>query len=173
MRNILLLTMVFYAISGCKSQQLNNGRSNADNSPVKAQFVAALPRIVIYKTTRDYSHNVPVLLTDDKTRIVSYPHPTDLFSGDKLALPSLLHDGYLLDNRGIHKNVAFLKYTYEEYSKRKDAPSLEELEKNIIDKDPLLELWDCGDKNSYTDLQTQLNDWIDKNMLPERCKRIK
>lgn len=173
MRNILLLTMVFCAIWGCKSQQINNGKSIAENSPAKTQFVAALPRVVIYKTVRDYSHNVPVLLSDDKTRIISYPHPIDLFLGDNLALPAQLSKGYWLDNRGIQKNVAFLKYTYEDYSKRKDAPSLEELEKNILDKDPLIELWDCGEKTNFTDLQKQVNQWIDRNLLYEKFKRIK
>jgi len=160
-------------MSGCKSQQQNNSRSVASKPPVKTQFVAALPHIVIYKTANDYGNNVPVLLSDDKTQIVSYPHPTDLFFGENLALPAQLNNGYLLDNRGIAKNVAFLKYTYEEYEKLKDVPTLHELQRNIIDKDPLTELWDCGKKTNFTDLQKQLNDWIDKNLLHEKCKRIR
>jgi hypothetical protein len=173
MKKILLLSIVFCALSGCKSQQLNNGRAIAEKPSGEKEFIATLPHIVIYKTRNDYRHNVPVLLSEDKALIVSYPHPSDLLLGDKPALPSVLHKGYLLDNRGIQKNVAFLKYTYEEYSKLKDVPSLEELQKNIIDTNPLTELWDCGECSNFTDLQKQLNEWIDKGMLPEKFKRIK
>lgn len=160
-------------MSACKSYQLNNNRSVVSKPPVKTHFVAALPHIVIYKTTKDYSHNVPVLLSDDKMQIISYPHPTDLFFGENLALPTLLSNSYLLDNKGVGKNVAFLRFTYEEYSKLKDAPTLEELYSNIIDKEPLTELWDCGVKSNYADLQKQLNEWIDKNLLSEKCKQIR
>lgn len=165
--------MAVFTILGCKSQQLNTTGSAVNEAPVKSQFVAALPHIVIYKTTKDYSHNVPVILSDDKTQIVSYPHPSDLIFDNRLALPSALNNGYLLDNRGIQKNVAFLKYTYEEYSKLKDVPPLQDLYKAIIDKDPLTELWDCGSKATYADVQKQLNESIDKNLLSEKFKRIK
>ena len=172
MKNIVILSMAIFTIFGCKSQQLNN-KVSVTEPPVKEQFVAALSRIVIYKTTKDYKYNVPVILSDDKTRIVSYPHPSDLIFDNRLALPSALNKGYLLDNRGIQKNVAFLKYTYEEYSKLKDVPALQELYSDIINKDPLTELWNCGTKASFTDLQKQLNESIDKNLLPEKFKRIK
>jgi hypothetical protein len=173
MKNIILFSIVIFTISGCKSYQHNNNRSVVSEPLVKTQFPAALPHIVIYKTTNDYSHKVPVLLSDDKMHIISYPHPTDLIFSKNLALPTLLHGGYYLDNKGIGKNVAFLKFTYEEYSKLKDVPTLEELYNNIIDKDPLTELWDCGEKANFTDIQKLLNKWIDKNLLPEKCKQIR
>ena len=141
--------------------------------PEKSQFVAALPHIVIYKTSKDYRHNVPVLLSDDKMQIVSYPHPSDLFFNENLALPSPLNNGYFLDNRGINQNVAFLKYTYEEYTSLANAPSLTELYESIIDKNPLLELWYCGEKTDDNDLQKTLNELIENNKLAEKCRRIK
>lgn len=160
---------------GCKVQQKGNNEmgNNASTKLAPQPFVAAQARVVIYKTTKDYSNNVPVTLSNDKTTIVSYPHPTDLVLGENLALPAPLHNGYLLDNRGINKNVAFLKYTYSEYSKMKEVPTLQELQRNIIDKDPLTELWDCGPKANFTDVQQQLNEWIDKGILAEKCKRIR
>lgn len=160
---------------GCKSQQINSVRS-ADNASTQVSpqpFGMAQAHIVIYKTIKDYHNNVPVILSDDKKQIISYPHPTDLFLGRNLAIPTQLHNGYLLDNRGIQKNVAFLKFTYEEYSKLKNVPSLQDLMVSIIDKDPLTELWYCGKKTNYTDLQVQLNEWIDKNLISVNCKRIK
>lgn len=176
MKQISLILMLILSISGCKTQQKSSENTNTDHSATQIApkpFVAALPHVVIYKTTKNYSQNVPVILLKDKMQIVSYPHPSDLYYNGKFALPEVLHNGYLLDNRGINKNVAFLKYTYKEYSKFTDAPTLDELFKNIIDKEPLIELWDCGKQANFTDLQKQLNEMIDKNQLIEKCKRVK
>ena len=175
MKKIILFSVIILAMFGCKTQQNKGSGDTVNRVPAKPalQFVSALPHVVIYKTTKDYTQNVPVTLSEDKSQIISYPHPTDLFIGEKLALPAQLHNGYLLDNRGIGKNVAFLKFTYAEYSKFREVPTLEELYKNIIDKNPLTELWDCGKKANFTDLEEQLNEWIDKNLLTEKCKQIK
>lgn len=173
MRNITLFLIIILAMLGCKMQQDNNNKEANNIVATTPQFVSALPHIVIYKTTKDYSHNVPVMLSEDKSQIVSYPDPSDLFFGENLALPTQLHNSYLLDNRGINKNVAFLKYTYKEYSKLPTIPTLKELYENIIDKDPLTELWDCGTKVNFQDLEKQLNEWIDKNLLAEKCRQIK
>ena len=173
MKNVILFSIVILVMAGCKSKQQNNGNSVESKPPVNNQSVAALPHAIIYKTTKDYTNNVPVNLSEDKTKIVSYPHPSDLFIGKDLALPTQLQNRYLLDNRGIGKNVAFLKYTYEEYSQLKDVPTIQELQDNIIDKNPLTELWDCGVKTNTSDMQSELNDWIDKDLLLEKCKRLK
>lgn len=174
MKHIILSSIIILTMFGCKMQHSKSKETvNKVSTTQKSQFVSALPHIVIYKTTKDYRHNVPVTLSEDKSQIVAYPHPTDLFVGENLALPTQLNNGYLLDNRGIGKNVAFLKFTYEEYSKLQALPSLIELYENIIDKDPLTELWDCGIKANFTDLKKQLNEWIDKNMLEEKGKRVK
>jgi len=175
MKNVIFCTMICLAMFGCKTHQKSNSgfTDNASTQVAPQPFGAAQVHVVIYKTAKDYRTNAPVILSDDKTQIISYPHPTDLFIGENLALPTQLNNGYLPDNRGIHKNVAFLKFTYGEYSKLKDVPTLQELQRNIIDKDPLRELWDCGKKTNYTDVEEQLNEWIDKNLLHEKCKRIR
>lgn len=173
MKNVILFSIVMFAIFGCKSKQQNTGKIPELKPSVNNQSVAALPHAIIYKTTTDYTNNVPVNLSEDKTKIVSYPHPNDVFMGENLALPTQLHNGYLLDNRGIGRNVAFLKYTYEEYSQLKDVPTILDLQENIIDKDPLTELWDCGIKTNAPEMQTQLNKWIDDDLLLDKCKRIK
>jgi hypothetical protein len=161
--------LIITTMLGCKSQK----KVQQANTLTAQVFVAVLPQIVIYKTTKAYHHNVPVSLSDDKTQIISYPHPADLTVGGALTLPAQLHEGYLLDNRGIGTNVAFLKFTYEEYSKLKDAPTLNELFTNIIDANPLTELWHCGKKNDFTDIEHQLNEIIDKNQLAIKCRQIK
>ncbi|MBS1536485.1 MAG: hypothetical protein JST20_01900 [Bacteroidetes bacterium] len=105
--------------------------------------------------------------------MVSYPHPKDIALGSGFPFPTLLHEGYLLDNRGIGKNVAFLKWTYEEYSQLTAVPSLDELYGMILDKDPLVELCDCGNKTAFDDAPKQLNQLIDIKKLRKVCKTIK
>lgn len=131
------------------------------------------PQALIYKTKGDYRNFVPVLLSDDKTEIVSYPNPSDLTTNGTLAKPTALKKNYWLDNRGIGKNVAFLKLTYEEYSKLPVAPSLKELLQMIVDKDPLVELCDCGNRTKYTDAKGELNKAIEAGALRQKCKIIK
>lgn len=115
----------------------------------------SLPHAIVYKTKKDYSKNVPVTMNEDKTTIVSYPAPTDIFFNGSFAYPTLLENGYLLDNRGIGPNVAFLDYTYQEYSKLKQVPEIKSLYNKIIDNNPLLELWDCGTrKQSKSEIET-------------------
>lgn len=120
---------------------------------------------LIYKTRRDYRHLVPVLLSPDKTTIIAYPGPTDIYYDGKLALPVQLRQGYLLDNRGIGPNVAFLDITYRDYAKRTDVPALEELTRHLLDKDPLTVLYDCGPRTKYTNVVSALNRVIKTNRL--------
>jgi hypothetical protein len=78
-----------------------------------------------------------------------------------------------LDTKGIGKNVAFLKLTYEEYSKLDNVPTLVELYNMIIDKDPLTEMCDCGNKKAFTDIVNQLNYLIDNKKLRTVSKVVK
>lgn len=123
------------------------------------------PVVYIYKMKADYSHQVPVIMDGARTRIVSYPHPKDLFRGDELRLPTPLEQDYWLDNRGITPNVAFLTYTYEEYSKLPAAPSMEDLMANIAEKYPLLEIRACGRRADYKDIVSELNEKISEGIL--------
>lgn len=140
--------------------ELKQGGSAAVSSPV----------VYIYKMKKDYSQLVPVLMDDSRSRIVSYPHPTDLKRGDKLCLPTKLVQDYWLDNRGINGNVAFLSYTYEEYAALSAAPSLEELMAHIVDKYPLAGIWACGRRADYKNIVTELNEKISAGELPTVSK---
>jgi hypothetical protein len=131
------------------------------------------PPALVYKTRADYDKLVPVIMNDAKTVIVSYPHPNDLKSSQGYLQPVQLKKGYLLDKKGIGKNVAFLNITYEEFAKLSEPPSMEQLEKLLLDKDPLIELCDCGNIARFTDPVHQLNDYIRHHTLSERCKTIK
>ncbi len=163
--------MVFIAILGCKSNSAKNNSSEV--VMYTPDFKTNGPPALVYKTKTDYFNLVPIILSDDKSSIVSYPHPSDLKSGDNYLTPTVLKNGYLLDNRGIGKNVAFIKLTYQEYGNLKEQPSLDELYALIIDKDPLTELCNCGNKLGLTHPAEQLNSLIDSGKLRTSCLPIK
>lgn len=129
------------------------------------------PPVIIYKTKKNYDKNVAVILSDDKTSIVSYPDPKDIIKENNYCYPTHLKKGFLLDNRGINKNVAFLSITYEEYAKYKTTPSLQELQKMIIDKNPLKVMYSCGTRYDYKNLVEELNQKIQKGC--KNCIKIK
>ena len=81
--------------------------------------------------------------------------------GGRLVTPTPLDNGYWLDNRGISSDVAFLSYTYEEYSALPQAPSMQEMLDRIVDKDPLTVIVDCGRRADYDgDLREAMNRYI-------------
>jgi hypothetical protein len=169
----IVIPFILISILGCASRSKSTiktqSTSDIDFIP---QFTVG-PATIVYKTSADYDKLVPVLLSDDKTQVISYPDPKDIRVGSGYPWPTHLSNGYLLDNRGISKNVAFLKLTYEEYSNWTDTPSLKEIYDLIIDKNPLIEMCDCGNKNEYSEIKTQLNQIIDNKMLRTKCKILK
>ena len=156
-RLIIVCSLVaFGCLVGCTtSRKSTNNETISFNSVVKA-----MPAVVIYKTKKDYSQNVPVGLSEDKMKIVSYPAISDVKIWGKYPYPTRLEDGYLLDNRGISQNVAFLSYTYEEYAALPATPSVSTLMEKIIDKDPLIEIHNCGNRSQYNNLIKELNELI-------------
>jgi len=160
------LVIVLLLMLGCKTKQ------ETGSSDFVPDFTKGPPTLV-YKTKKDYHDLVPVWLSDDKTRIVAYPGLTDIHTATGFPFPADLHKGYLLDNRGINKNAAFLKLTYEEYAKLDSLPSKEVLYGWIIDKDPLTALCDCGNRHVFTDIESQLNTMIDDGSLKKVCHVVK
>ncbi len=128
----------------------------------------ARPPVIIYKTTKDYYKNVPVAMSEDKSSIVSYPDITDVFYQGEPAYPTRLAGGYLLDNRGIGINSAFIKYTYEEYSRLSATPSPETLYNLIIDKNPFTEIYLLTCKKDTSEINKLIF-----SGLKENCKKIK
>lgn len=145
---MLTTTMMF-----CKTKQSTTGVTQTTE------------KALVYKTRADYSSYVPVTLSTDKKSIVAYPSPADVFYEGKLAKPTRLANDYWLDNRGIGVNTAFLKITYEDYSKLKEAPLLSEMMQMIIDADPILELYMLGDKAKFKSNPEELNRIIKKGGL--------
>lgn len=159
MKNLLLILATILILFSCKSKQKIES----------TKMVADSQTAIIYKTTADFSQNVPVTMNSSRTEIVSYPAPTDLYYNGKLAQPTLLKNNYLLDNRGITENVVFLKYTYKQYAQLKEAPSLTEMMQNIVEKYPLMEYINCGKRTSQGNEITYYNAIIDNNF--DGCKK--
>jgi hypothetical protein len=130
------------------------------------------PRIIIYKTRADYFLNVPVGLSADKKTISSYPASTDIYTNGKLAVPTKLENGFLLDNRGISPDVAFINLTYEQYAALPSTPALNELQDMIIDRDPITNMYDCGKRNSFQNISEDINKLILKNDF-SKFKKLK
>ena len=145
----------------------NEEGNNKITNELEMNLSVAQP-IIIYKTKADYSQNVAVTLSDDKSKIISYPHPTDVFYKKKLAYPINLDNDYLLDNLGITINTAYLSLTLKEYSEYKDVPSLIELYKMIIDDNPIVEFYNCGNRQDLTNEIIDINKIITGRL--DKCK---
>ena len=130
------------------------------------------PPCIIYKTKADYSKQVPVMLSDDKMKILSYPDVSDIRKQGNNVYPVVLSNGFLLDNRGIGPNVAFMDITYDDFLKNLKTPSAEDLFQQILDADPLLEMYQCGNRYQYEEMVAELNQLIESDFF-FKCKRLK
>lgn len=113
------------------------------------QQAGNLAPLILYKTKADYSNNIPIVLNDNKDKIVSYPSIKDVTINGQFARPYKLRKGFLLDNIGISVNTVYTSFTYEEYSRFKDVPTIEEFYKRIIDKDPFIAIYKCGKRTEF------------------------
>jgi hypothetical protein len=176
MKNLLiifLLPVFLFSCKGSKKTVNNTHQENKNDTVVSISLPEDIMKqdltasqvgtpTIVYKTVADFSDYVPVIMNKQKTEIISYPAPSDIYYEGQFAKPTNLKNAYLLDNRGINENVVFLNYTYEEYSRMDSAPSLSEMKKNIKEKYPLLEMFNCGVRYQYTDIVNELNELIDK-----------
>ena len=133
------------AMTACQSSKETNKSENTETTEtvttVNAPIAMAMPRIVIYKTTADYSNLVPITMDDSKTQIVSFPDPSDVKANKR---PTQLENGYMLDNFGIGKNVVYTDYTFEQYAALESVPEPETFMEHIADRNPLVEYYVSG-----------------------------
>jgi hypothetical protein len=163
--SFVIALIVCFSIVGCKTSK------KTEKSTINTNFAG--PPTIVYKMKTDYGQNVPVTLSDDRLSIVNYPAVEDIALNGKYPLPTQLKKGYYLDNRGIGLNVAYTKYTFEEYSKLPATPAVEELFAAIIDKDPIVEMYDCGNRLRFTDIEAELNLIIESGDLVKKFKKLK
>ena len=150
---ILLLTIVL--ISSCKTRReepLAAHVNHADITHFRPDSV-----LLIYKTRADYSQFVPVRMNAQRTEIIEVPHPSDFIHRGRLAFPVALNQGYWIDNQGITPDVAYLRFTIENYSKLDEPLSVEIMSRYILDAYPFLEMYQCGYRNEYKDIFREVN----------------
>lgn len=176
MKNIKLLAIVSILLfTMCKATKDKSAATNSElTKPVRKDEMIIggeqqVAPAIIYKTRADYRNFVPVTLNSDRSAIQSYPAPTDVYYEGQLAVPTELTNGYLLDNRGISTQAAFLDITYEEYSQLKEI-NLDFLWKRIQDTTPLLELYHCGNRSDFSNEVEELNMIIQQGF--RNCKKI-
>lgn len=130
--------------------------------------------IWVYKMKKDYSKNVPVELSPDKTRITAVP------GNINTRWPiSLINDFYLGGSMG--PNTGYLSLNVKNYNHLKIKPSNDSLYKLIIDKDPFIEFYQRRDddgkfhtENGAYGIDTAfINDLIKKRELEEYFIRLK
>ena len=158
----LIIVACFLLCPGC-TKHINHAKGSSS---------VPGPRCIVYKMKQDYSLLVPVELSPDRSEIISFPGIRDIYYHDGLAYPTKLEGGYFLDNRGIGPQVAFLRLTYDDYSKLKITPNASKLMNLILAVDPILEMYDCGNRNSYADAEAAMNELIISGRLKQK-KRLK
>ena len=129
-----------------------------------SQYLDSTHAVVVYKTKKNYNRQVAVTLNTDKTTVISYPDPSDI----RLFRPYPIHlrSKYLLDQRGIDSNVAFLKLSYRQYSKLKVAPEPNFILSNLIlDNNPILEFHIIEKYPPNSDVKQLLNQRIVNGVL--------
>jgi hypothetical protein len=165
----LLLSMILIGVVlfSCSSSKNNTMNQNTGGSGISS------PPAIVYKTKMDYYENVPVMLSADKKKIVSYPAQSDLKRGGEFTYPTKLKNGYLLDNRGIGLNTVFLRFSYADYFNMDNIPTADRLLNYILDDDPFVEFYEVGQRGDYTDIEAQINEIISKNQLKKFQNQIK
>jgi len=171
--SVILFTLVlgiFLIHISCSSTKKNATGSDSGDKQGGSVSVPGPPAIV-YKTKKDYYKHVPVTLSEDKSKIIAFPAQSDLKVNGKYTYPTRLSSGYLLDNRGVGKNTAFLRFTYDDYYTMDNIPTPERLMNYIIDDDPFTELYDCGRKSDYDNPVEMLNRKIESGDI-SGCRNL-
>lgn len=163
---LIILGLFSVSMFSCSHSVDKETQKTKEDTEMNTKTTAG-PPVFIYKTKKDYYQHVPIVLSEDKTRVVSFPGIKDVVKNNIPTYPTRLENGYLLDNRGISKNAVFLSLTYEEYSKLRKTPSAEDLLEMILDKDPFVELYNCGSRYNYENLVAELNDKITTKKLSD------
>ncbi|MCK4662922.1 MAG: hypothetical protein KAT68_08660 [Bacteroidales bacterium] len=148
------------------------------------------PPYTIYKTKGNYNDLIFIGLSKDKKMVNSFPGPNGVYviiNEDTIfKIPTILHQGYLLDNKGIPviENAAFIDITYKEFSKLDSPLSQEEMLNMIIDDDPFTEVWK-GNRGEFKSIAghftcpeykaaiEKINEIIDNDELDKYFERLK
>lgn len=123
-------------------------KSTSDMNDTQVDYTG--PPTMVYKMKKDYSNLVPVVLNEEKTEILVYPAPKDLYNQKReLRFPLPLDKGFYLDEIGIGLNTAYISLTIDEYAHLLEAPSRDSLFTLIVDHDPFKRMYNLGNRKKY------------------------
>lgn len=168
----ILVASIILLIASCNACKKPKQADSMKEITVEPNFAPG-PATLVYKTKTEYINLVPVTLNEDKSKIIAYPNPNDLKNDTELRTPKQLKNGWLLDEKGINENVAFLNITYQEYALLDKSPSIDSLFSLVIDNDPILKMCNCGNRNAFKNIEVQLNSLIENDILEKKCMVIK
>jgi hypothetical protein len=167
---IALMGSVLLVSCATQKKEKKSETMNEENSP---SVGVPSPPAIVYKTKGDYEKLVPVILSEDKKRVVSFPAQSDIRMNESFTYPDKLKEGYLLDNRGINQNAAFLKFTYEDYYNMDNIPTAERLIRYVEDADPFVEMYDVGRRGSFSEPVEEINRMITEGKLKDKRDMLK
>jgi len=149
------------------------GSSTLFYSCEKAKDEDTTIQIYKFKVGQDYSNNVPVELSVDKTKITS--NSSELNE----RWPVKLISGYYM-NGSMGVNSGYLSLTVEEYNSYDIIPGVDSLFKLLVEKDPYLEYYQRNDDGTFRNengvygIDTAfINDLIRKGKLEKYFDRLK
>ena len=90
---IFLITFLSTTILSCSNSKVNQTKQSESMNETATIKTVAGPKAIIYKTKNDYFTNVSVTLSDDKSKIISYPGIKDVYYKGELAFPTKLKNG--------------------------------------------------------------------------------
>lgn len=134
MKKILfLLPMIM--ICGCSKKTTTVAESTSQQpevvrmvDPIGSRPVSMVLKASAFQMTGDYSNNVAITLNNDGS-LAYFPDPSDITSASR---PIDLGNGWWLNRQGIGPNSVFTRYTFDEYEKLPNVPTLEELKASVI-----------------------------------------
>lgn len=149
MRALIYIIIYGFLLFGCSSTK----------TAVSTFNVMDLKHVIVYKSKKDYSNNVPIMYSEKIGSIIAYPAPTDAKRFIELK-PVELTSGFLLDQIGVTPNTVYLEYTLEEYAVLDEVPTLETMKSKIIDFSPFEELYNLGQPNEQNNTIEKINELI-------------
>ena len=76
MRTIIPFLVIILLYS-CKSNRELSHKTKINQTIISTTDYSR-PHLIVYKTKVDYNNFVPIILSEDKTEIISYPDPIDV-----------------------------------------------------------------------------------------------
>lgn len=134
----LFILVCALSLNGC-----TKSNSEIDNEIIDGgSCCSTTGPVVIYKTKKDYFDKISIRLSDDKSKVLSFPGVSNTANH----YPLELANGYL--QKRMTGN-AFLSITIKEYGLLKSEPTTEKLLQMVIDNDPFTEYYECCDLCIY------------------------